>query len=230
MSVILRSLLALLLATAGLTLLTQTAHAAVKDLNCSDFPNQAAAQANLNNNPSDPNGLDAEGDGRACESLPCPCAGQAPPKPQPLVNHIPQAAPVQRHVVRVVRVVDGDTLQVRGAGVGTRIVRMLGIDAPDSSGPRQCGADEARLSLRELAPVGSTVVILSDPGQALADGNRLLRYVERQGRDLSRAQVLLGYAAAGTGGGKPVSRSGAYRTAEGQAKGTGRGLWGSCWA
>lgn len=39
----------------------------------------------------------------------------------------------------------------------------------------------------ELAPVGSTVVLLSDPSQPLTDRyKRLLRYVERKGRDLSR--------------------------------------------
>src|SRR5215211_1300829 len=46
---------------------------AFADLNCSDFPNQAAAQANLRANPSDPNGLDRDRDGIACESNRCPC-------------------------------------------------------------------------------------------------------------------------------------------------------------
>lgn len=36
--------------------------------NCSDFPSQAAAQAALRANPSDPNGLDRDKDGIACES------------------------------------------------------------------------------------------------------------------------------------------------------------------
>jgi Deoxyribonuclease NucA/NucB/Excalibur calcium-binding domain len=43
------------------------------DLDCSDFSTQAQAQKHLL--PGDPHGLDADGDGRACESLPCPCAG-----------------------------------------------------------------------------------------------------------------------------------------------------------
>ena len=38
------------------------------DLDCSDFGSQAEAQAALDADPSDPNGLDAEGDGQACES------------------------------------------------------------------------------------------------------------------------------------------------------------------
>ena len=43
------------------------------DLNCSDFSTQAEAQAHLRDHPTDPDGLDADGDGIACESLPCPC-------------------------------------------------------------------------------------------------------------------------------------------------------------
>jgi len=40
------------------------------NLNCSDFPYQEDAQAALNADPSDPNGLDDDNDGIACESLP----------------------------------------------------------------------------------------------------------------------------------------------------------------
>lgn len=41
---------------------------AVLDLDCKDFPSQAAAQAELRRDPSDPHGLDADKDGIACES------------------------------------------------------------------------------------------------------------------------------------------------------------------
>jgi hypothetical protein len=40
------------------------------DLDCSDFQSQAAAQAELDADPSDPNRLDQDDDGVACESLP----------------------------------------------------------------------------------------------------------------------------------------------------------------
>lgn len=47
--------------------------AAQDTLNCDDFPNRDAAQAELNANPDDPNGLDGRpgpgnGDGQACEN------------------------------------------------------------------------------------------------------------------------------------------------------------------
>jgi hypothetical protein len=38
------------------------------DLDCGDFDSQADAQANLEANPSDPNGLDGNDDGEACEN------------------------------------------------------------------------------------------------------------------------------------------------------------------
>ncbi len=39
-----------------------------RDLDCADFSSQAEAQATLEDDPSDPHGLDADGDGEACES------------------------------------------------------------------------------------------------------------------------------------------------------------------
>ena len=39
-------------------------------LNCEDFDSQAEAQANLRDNPNDPNGLDRDRDGIACETEP----------------------------------------------------------------------------------------------------------------------------------------------------------------
>jgi hypothetical protein len=52
-----------------------TAQAA--DLDCKDFPSRAAAQADLTSNPSDPNGLDADHDGQACEDFDYPAAAAA---------------------------------------------------------------------------------------------------------------------------------------------------------
>ena len=55
--------------TAALSLtVSGTAHAA--DLNCSDFATQQQAQAEYDRDPSDPNGLDRDDDGIACETRP----------------------------------------------------------------------------------------------------------------------------------------------------------------
>src|SRR5688572_29486714 len=55
------------------------------DRDCPSFANQSAAQNHLLAHPGDPDGLDADRDGRACESLPCPCGatGTTPPPPPP---------------------------------------------------------------------------------------------------------------------------------------------------
>lgn len=60
-------------AIVGLAVVTNARSAlAVDDQNCSDFPSQAAAQQHLRADPSDPDNLDANNDGVACESNPAP--------------------------------------------------------------------------------------------------------------------------------------------------------------
>ncbi|GAA2775177.1 excalibur calcium-binding domain-containing protein [Kitasatospora cinereorecta] len=50
--------------------LTGISHAQTGDLDCANFATQEEAQAVLNADPSDPNNLDADHDGIACEDLP----------------------------------------------------------------------------------------------------------------------------------------------------------------
>jgi hypothetical protein len=52
--------------------------AAAQDKDCADFQTQAEAQAVYNQNPSDPNDLDRDNDGRACEGNP-PGVTEGPP-------------------------------------------------------------------------------------------------------------------------------------------------------
>lgn len=56
----------------GLVALLVFPAGAQADLNCSDFSTQGQAQKHLTH--GDPHGLDSDGDGVACESLPCPCS------------------------------------------------------------------------------------------------------------------------------------------------------------
>jgi Excalibur calcium-binding domain len=57
------------------------------DLDCADFQFQEDAQVVYDQDPSDPNGLDGDGDGVACEELPrrgtVAPAESAPPEPAP---------------------------------------------------------------------------------------------------------------------------------------------------
>ena len=50
-------------------------------LNCSDFVSQAAAQARLREDPTDPDRIDADGDGLACENNPGPYDYDPVPNP-----------------------------------------------------------------------------------------------------------------------------------------------------
>jgi hypothetical protein len=61
-----------LLALSALILAAPAAFAQAGDQDCSDFASQAAAQAHLRADPSDPDGLDSDSDGIACESLGAP--------------------------------------------------------------------------------------------------------------------------------------------------------------
>lgn len=232
-----RRLFATLIGLAALVaaLLTTTAPAqAGGDRDCGDFATQAAAQTFYNNaGPGDPHRLDSEGDGIACETLPCPCStgGGGGGGPVPAPEPAPAPEPVKRNVGNVTKVVDGDTLKVRIRGVGIRAVRILGIDTPEKYGRRECGAVLATDSMHELAPVGSRVVLLSDPSQADRDRyGRWLRYVERQGRDVGRAQIFTGHSKVYAFNNDPVRRTAGYRIAERQAKNREAGLWSTCWA
>jgi hypothetical protein len=51
----------------GMLLLSAGPASAAIDLDCGDFPNQEAAQMVFDSNPDDPNRLDEDGDGEACE-------------------------------------------------------------------------------------------------------------------------------------------------------------------
>ncbi len=77
-----------------LLLVGQTSHvSAIDDQNCSDFSTQAAAQAHLRADPSDPDHLDTDHDGIACESNSCPC--DLTPVDQATPTHTPTNAPTQ---------------------------------------------------------------------------------------------------------------------------------------
>lgn len=225
--------LALILAALGIVSLAQTSASAIVDRDCGDFATQAAAQAfMLASGPGDPHGLDgSDNDGRACESNPCPCGTVAP---QPFVGNTngTQSNPdvVRRNVGNVVKVTDGDTLKVRIRGIGVRDIRIIGIDTPEVYGGTECGGASASRRMRELAPVGSTVTLVSDPSQADRDRyGRLLRYVERKGKDVGRAQVNLGQATVYVYDHTPFRRTADYKRVQRSAKGGHRGSWNTCW-
>jgi micrococcal nuclease len=99
---------------------------------------------------------------------------------------------------------DGDTV-VTSRGP----VRLIGIDAPDRGEP--CYR-QAKRSAERLAPAGSWVRLVKVIGRDNMDHyDRLLRYVERRGRDIGYRQIVRGYADA-------AYDSGSYETHPRRAK------------
>ena len=73
-------------------------------------------------------------------------------------------------------------------------MRLLGMDTPERG---QCGFGPASSYADRLAPPGSTVELVSVPGDDDKDRyGRLLRYVYVGADDVGYAQILAGYAIA----------------------------------
>lgn len=218
-----------------LTALAFAAPAQAKDMNCSDFSSQRAAQTWFLNNGgprNDPAGLDYDNDGIACESNPCPCmystggtgGGDTSTAPKPTIKTLIQYG-------RVIKVIDGDTVDVRLHSGAAKRIRMIGIDTPEVYGGTECGGPQASRALKKKLPIGQRVKLVSDPTQDLIDRyDRLLRYVIRvsDSRDMNRAQVAAGWASVYVYNNNPFKRVTSYRDAQRAARATPRGMWKAC--
>ena len=211
-----------------LTLAGGSTSASAADRDCGDFSTQAAAQRFFINNGGpqrDPHRLDADGDGKACESLPCPCSSSTGGGGGSLPARIIQYG-------KVTHVVDGDTADVRlSSTVKTRRVRLIGIDTPEVYGGAECGGSQASAYLKQELPVGTRVKLVSDRTQDRVDAyGRLLRYVIKRsnGRDVNRAQVWKGWARVYVYDSNPFERVVGYRDAQAAAKVAPRGIWKIC--
>lgn len=196
------------------------------DRDCSDFSTQQEAQQffiKQGGPNSDPHRLDGDGNGRACESLPCPCASNTQPKSPPKTQVIR---------ARILAVTDGDTIKVRQTDGARRryTVRLIGIDTPEVFGGVECGGQAASRSLKRLARPGGLVRLTTDPTQDTRDRyGRLLAYVKvRNGAELNITQVRRGHAKVYVFAGKPFQRTSPFRRAATAAKRTSRGVWGAC--
>lgn len=201
------------------------AWSATADRDCSDFANQAAAQrffVSAGGPQSDPHRLDSNGDGVACESLPCPCstegAGPGVAGPEP-----------ERLRARVLSAVDGDTIRVRSARRGNRkiSVRLLGVDTPEKYGRRECLGSRASDFTNRLLK-GSRVKLVTDPSQERRDRyGRLLAYVTRGSTSAQVALLARGLARIYAPDG-PFRRIDRFSRAQRKAKQRGRGAWSAC--
>ena len=132
-----------------------------------------------------------------------------------------------RESARVVRVVDGDTIDVELDSATVR-VRYIGIDTPETVDPRRpvgCFGAEATARNRALVE-GRQVELEKDISETDSFG-RLLRYVYVGGQMVNEALVQEGYAQVATypPDVKYVER---FLAAQREARDANRGLWGAC--
>lgn len=140
----------------------------------------------------------------------------------------PAALKAKDDPATVLRVIDGDTIEVR---IGGRVeeVRLIGVDTPETVHPNrpvEAFGKEASQFTRNL--VDGKLVILRDErgGQDRDKYGRLLRYVYLEDGTFVNAEIIKqGYGHAYVA--FPFSHMEEFRTYERQAREKGLGLWGS---
>jgi micrococcal nuclease len=132
-----------------------------------------------------------------------------------------------RQAARVVRVVDGDTIDVELSGATLR-VRYIGMDTPETVDPRRpvgCFGPEATARNRALAE-GRQVELEKDVSETDSFG-RLLRYVYVDGAMVNETLLREGYAQVSTFP-PDVRYVDRFLAAQREAREANRGLWGAC--
>ena len=140
--------------------------------------------------------------------------------------------PASAAAAEVVAVTDGDTIVLRGIGVGEvhratggRKARLIGVDTPEVFGPDECfGAKASAFTRAELD--GETVRVVFDVGRTDRYG-RALVYVWDSGGFFNARLVQQGYALQLTV--PPNVRYASLFTALArEARNDARGLWSAC--
>ena len=156
--------------------------------------------------------------------------GCAAAEPQPAAAGLPVPAGAQE--ATVVRLTDGDTVQLRGRGSGPlrgdrTKVRLLLVDTPELFPEPECFGQEAADRTAELLPQGSTVRVEADRDPRDRFGRSLLHVWNADGVNVGEALVREGYATV-----LQIDPNERYldrfQLAEGEARDAGFGLWGDC--
>lgn len=145
-------------------------------------------------------------------------------------NESPETVVSEGAPIVVVRVIDGDTVDLDISGQIER-VRLIGVDTPETvsrSVPVQCYGAEASSALTGLLPVGSTV--RAERGAETRDRyGRLLLYLYRTQDDVfvNEWLVEMGFAAA-VSYAPNTEFEAHFSQLESGARQAERGLWGAC--
>jgi len=145
----------------------------------------------------------------------------------------PENKEVEKQEATVIRVIDGDTIEVLVAGK-TEKVRFIGVDTPETVDPRktvQCFGEKASTATKETL-TNHIVWLESDSTQGDRDKySRLLRYVWTDNGKVDFGKVLIatGYAYEYTYN-TPYKYQADYKQAQLQAEQGKKGLWadGAC--
>ena len=116
---------------------------------------------------------------------------------------------------KVVRVIDGDTVQAYDGAINTRI-RLYGIDAPES---KQAFGQKAKQTMIQL--VANQIVNIQDHGQDAY--GRMLGTIYLKSQDINAIMVAEGMAWAYRYQGRLTVPE--YETLEQNARNAGKGLW-----
>lgn len=130
----------------------------------------------------------------------------------------------------VLKVVDGDTIDIRDDVRGRLRVRLLGIDTPETKKPGYtvgCWGPEATEFARSTM-VGQRVAVVTDPTQDRTDryGRTLAYLVRADGWDYSVEAARAGAAKSYVYDNKLVARYDLIDRAQREAQESQRGLWG----
>ncbi|GIW14152.1 MAG: hypothetical protein KatS3mg063_0005 [Tepidiforma sp.] len=163
------------------------------------------------------------GGAAACRAAAQPSA-TTPRAVAPMVAADSAPAPAGLVQCVVTNVVDGDTIDVGGCADAGR-VRLILIDAPESSGGARCFSKEATDYVKARL-LGRTVELERDVSNR-DRYDRYLRYVWVDGELFNERMVRDGYAALAVYP-PDVKYRDRIAAAEAEAKAANRGLWGAC--
>jgi endonuclease YncB( thermonuclease family) len=144
------------------------------------------------------------------------CGSDSPPVPSP------QPSPAVPTPLSVASITDGDTLRFSPALGGATALRMLNIDAPEST--QAPWGDAARSALAQLAPPSTEIQIETDQIRTDAFGRLLGHAIRRDGVNLNVEQVRQGHAVLYVIW-PNVNRFEEYRAAQIEAQQQRRGIW-----
>jgi micrococcal nuclease len=131
----------------------------------------------------------------------------------------------------VLKVVDGDTIDIRDDNRGRLRLRLLGIDTPETKKPGYsvgCWGPEATEFARSTM-VGQRVAVIGDPTQDPTDryGRTLAYLIRADGWDYSVEAARAGAAKSYVYENNPVARYELIDVAQTEAREAQRGLWGA---